>query len=149
MRGETVLDRMHAVLKMRGWSRREWARRAGLAEETHVGGLMLRMKEDPNRLAGDIETYTKLAEAASVSLDWLLLGRGTPNGMTVDVADDPKYPSRARILAIAHWAGFGEATIRAALAHNDPPTDPGPTYWLQFLHLKQLELGSGQVGEKR
>jgi len=149
MADETILDRMKAVLGMRGWSRRRWSREAGLAEETHVGGLMKRMESDPDRLAGDINTYTKLADAAHVSLDWLLLGRGTPNGMTIEVTDDPKYPTRARVIAAAHWTGiFGEAAIRAALAHNEPATDPGAEFWLRFLQLHNVEPGSAGHGRK-
>lgn len=144
MASRPVLERMTEVLSMHRWSRREWARRAGLAEESHVGTLMRRMEDDPEgRLAGDIETYTRLAAAAHVSLDWLLLGRGTPHGLIVEVAEDPRYPSRARVLAVAHWGGISEAAIRATLAHNEPETDPGAAFWMQFLALKALELGQG------
>lgn len=137
---KTLVERMQFVLDANDWSAREWARRAKLAEESHVGILMRRMAKQPDRLAGDIETYAKLAAAASVSLDWLVLGRGTPNGLVVEIADDPRYPSRARVAAAAHWLGFGEAVIRAVLTHNEPAIDPGYDYWLRLLQLKQIEL---------
>jgi transcriptional regulator with XRE-family HTH domain len=139
----TLLERMHFVLKSKGWSGREWARRAGLSEENHVNALMLRMKNDAEgRLAGDIETYAKLAKAAGVSLDWLVLGRGVPVGDAIEVSDDPRYPSRARVVVVAYWLGFPEAVIRAVLDHDAPSVDPGPDYWLRLLQLKQAELAA-------
>lgn len=139
----TLLERMQFVLDSKGWSGREWARQAGLSEENHVNNLMLRMRKDTEgRLAGDIETYAKLAKAASVSLDWLILGRGAPTGDALEISDDPKYPSRARVVVVAYWLGFSEAIIRAVLDHDGPDVDPGPDYWLRLLQLKQAELSA-------
>lgn len=139
----TLLERMQFVLDSKGWSGREWARQAGLSEENHVNNLMLRMRKDTEgRLAGDIETYAKLAKAAGVSLDWLVLGRGVPVGDALEISDDPKYPSRARVVVVAYWLGFPEPVIRAVLDHDAPSVDPGPDYWLRLLQLKQAELAA-------
>ncbi len=137
---ETVLDRMEIVLTATGWSKRHWAERAGLAESGHVGGLMRRMKLNPDRLAGDITTYAKLAAAAGVSLDWLVLGRGTPNGIAAAVEEDSKYPSRARVVVAARLLGrYSDEVISAILAHNDPSSDPGIEFWVALLDLKRAE----------
>jgi hypothetical protein len=136
----SLLERMQECLDSHGWTASEWARRAGLRERTHVSTLMRRLREgDSDRLVGDIETFAKLAEAAGWSLDYLVLGRGSPYAMTVEVRDDPRYPSRARVLVAAHWLGFSEAAIRSLLEHN-PETDPGADYWLRLLQAEQLKL---------
>lgn len=132
---------MEIVLSTRGWSKRHWAELAGLAESGHVGGLMRRMKKDPSRLAGDITTYAKLAQAAGVSLDWLVLGRGEPFGLAPFTPDDAKYPSRARVIAAARLLGrYTDEVIGAVLAHDDPAVDPGVEYWMSLLDLKRAEL---------
>jgi alkanesulfonate monooxygenase SsuD/methylene tetrahydromethanopterin reductase-like flavin-dependent oxidoreductase (luciferase family) len=136
----SLLERMQECLDTHGWTAREWARRAGLREPTHVSTIMRRLREgDSDRLVGDIETFAKLAEAAGWSLDYLILGRGSPHALTVEVRDDPRYPSRARVLVAAHWLGFSEAAIRALLEHN-PESDPGTDYWLRVLQTEQLKL---------
>lgn len=136
-----MLDRMETVLTTRRWSKRKWAELAGLAEPGHVGGLMRRMKKDPHRLAGDISTYAKLAEAAGVSLDWLVLGRGLPEGLATLVQEDARYPSRARVIVAARLIGrYSDEVIDAVLAHNDPAVDPGVDYWMSLLDLKRAEL---------
>jgi hypothetical protein len=136
----SLLERMQECLDSHGWTAREWARRAGLREPTHVSTIMRRLREgDSDRLVGDIETFAKLAEAAGWSLDYLVLGRGSPHALTVEVRDDPRYPSRARVLVAAHWLGFSEAAVRALLEHN-PESDPGTDYWLRVLQTEQLKL---------
>lgn len=132
---------METVLKLRGWSGREWARRAELAEESHVTTLMRRMREQPDRLAGDVETYTKLAAAAGVSLDWLLLGRGVPGAPAAIVPDDARYPTRPGVLVMAHWLGIPKPVIEAVANHEGPERDPGVFYWLALLNLKHSEVG--------
>jgi hypothetical protein len=144
LRVRTVRDRMQFVLDTKGWSAREWARRAGLKEEGHVGGLIRRMKKAPARLAGDIGTYAKLADAASVSLDWLVLGRGQPDGIAASVAEDEQFPSRARVIVAARLLFFDEpgidAVIEAVCSQNDLRSDPGTDYWRQLVDLKRAEL---------
>lgn len=131
---------MELVLSTKKWSKRHWAELAGLAESGHVGGLMRRMKKDPLRLAGDITTYAKLADAAGVSLDWLVLGRGTPEGLAVSTPEDPRYPSRARVIVAARLLGrYSDEVIAAVLAHDAPASDPGVEYWMSLLDLKRAE----------
>lgn len=131
---------MEVVLTAKGWSKRRWAELAGLAESGHVGGLMRRMKKEPGRLAGDITTYAKLAAAAGVSLDWLVLGRGTPDGLADFAEEDLRYPSRARVIVAARLLGrYSAEVIAAVLAHNDPPSDPGVEFWIALLDLKRAE----------
>jgi hypothetical protein len=138
---ETVIDRMKIVMNLRGWSEREWARRAGLKEESNVNKIITRMASDPTRLAGDIDTFAKLARAAKVSLDWLALGTGNPvaDAMTFD---DGKYPTRSRVALAAFLMGFPRTAIEAVLARDDLDVDPGWEYWLRLLQLKQAELAA-------
>jgi hypothetical protein len=130
---------MEQVLAKKGWSAREWARRAKLREEKHVSSLIDRARKNPERLAGDINTFAKLAEAAGVSLDWLALGRGAESGGPL-LSDDPKYRSRGTVLVLATMLNFPEDAIAAVREHNGPPTDPGPEYWFRLLELKRAEL---------
>jgi transcriptional regulator with XRE-family HTH domain len=139
----SLLQRMKDVMKARGWSEREWARRAGLKEEANVNQIIraLRNDPDPEKVAGSAELFVKLAKAANVSLDWLLGGRGSPYSFTVDVHDDPRYPSRARVIGVAHLLGFSEGAIRALLEHA-PDRDPGPDYWLRVLQAEQVKAAA-------
>lgn len=138
--GMSLLERMREVMRMRQWSEREWARRAGLKEEANVNQIMraLRKDADAEKIAGTAAVWVALARAAGVSLDWLLTGRGSPHSFTVDVHDDPRYPSRARVIGVAHLLGFSEAAISALLDHT-PERDPGPDYWLRLLQAEQVK----------
>ncbi len=133
----TLLERMKEVLANNRWTGREWARRAELGEENHVNLLMRALRNGRER-PGDMETWAKLASSAGVSLDWLVLGRGTPHAMQVEIIEDGRYPSRPRVLAVAHWIGFPDAAIRAVSRHiPDGDDDPGPDYWLRLLQTEQ------------
>jgi hypothetical protein len=136
---ETLADRMEEVLAKKGWSAREWARRANLREEKHVSSLIDRSRKNPERLAGDINTFAKLADAAGVSLDWLALGRGARSGSAM-LTDDAKYPSRGPVLALATMLNFPEPAINAVREHDEPTTDPGADYWFRLLELKRTQL---------
>lgn len=139
---ETVIDRMKIVMDLRGWSQREWCRRAGITEESNVNKLIKRMKDDPSRVAGDMNTFAKLASAAGVSLDWLVLGVGDPMPDTVEFESDDQYPTRPRVLLGAYIMGFPRAAIDAVLAHDEPLTDPGLEYWVRLLQLEQAKLAA-------
>lgn len=139
--GMSLLERMQEVMRVRKWSEREWARRAGLKEEANVNQIVRALKKDPDpeKVAGSADLFVKLARAANVSLDWLLGGRGSPYSFTVDVHDDPRYPSRARVIGVAHLLGFSEAAIRAVSEHA-PDRDPGADYWLRILQAEQARV---------
>jgi len=139
---ETVVDRMRLVMKLKGWSESDWARAAELKERSNVNKLLVRMAKDPTRLAGDVNTFAKLANAAGVSLDWLALGVGVPTPDVVSFAKDPHYPTRARVLIGAFLMGFDRQILDAVLAHNEPAADPGWEYWLRLLQLKEAELSA-------
>lgn len=140
----TIFDRMKWVMKLRGWSEREWARQAKLVEETNVNKLMKRLKENPSEFPGDASTLQKLADAAGVTMDWLALGRGEPLASDAVFRDDPRYPSRPAVALAGFLIGFPKAAIDAMLNHElaGASVDPGADYWLQVLLLERTKLSS-------
>ena len=78
------------MLGRTGWSQRELSRRAGIAD-THVGTILRKLAIDPN-YSVETKTLRKLAEAAGVSVSWLLTGEGEPEATlaTVDRDEDPE-----------------------------------------------------------
>lgn len=137
---ETILDRMKWVMKLRGWSEREWARQAKLREETNVNKLLKQLRDKPDELVGDAKTFAKLADAAGVTMDWLALGRGVPLAADFVVGDDARYPSRPAVALAGFLMGFPQGAIDAVLAHELSGPDPGPDYWLQLLLLERAKL---------
>jgi hypothetical protein len=147
----SLLKRMQDVMKWKGWSAREWARQSSLKEEANVSQIMraLAKSDDPEKVFGTGAFWVALSRSAGVSLDWLLTGRGSPYSFTVEVHDDPRYPSRARVIGVAHLLGFHEAAIQALLSQA-PERDPGPDYWLRLLQAEQLKISAsaGPAPEK-
>jgi hypothetical protein len=141
---ETPLDRIRWVMKVKGWSESQWAKEAELKERSNVNKLIKRMVENPGEIVGDMKTIAKLADAAKVSLDWLVLGRGAPSIATFRVADDAKYPTRPSVLVAGHILGFPEAALAAVEAFDAGPVDPGADYWLQLLLGKRAEFSVPQ-----
>ncbi len=141
---KTPLERIRWVMNDKQWSERKWAAEAKLKEPSNLNKLIKRLKDRPDEVPGDIKTFVKLADAAGVSLDWLLLGRGTPYAEPV-VADDPKYPTRAKIVMIGRLMDFPQAAIDAVLAFDAGATDPGRDYWLRLLLGKQAEYSIPQL----
>lgn len=139
---DTVIERMQFVMDLKGWSQREWCRQASIIEESNVNKLIKRMREDPSRVAGDINTFAKLASAAGVSLDWLVLGVGTPTSSTMEFSSDDRYPTRPRVLLGAFIMGFPREAIDAVLAHDGPAVDPGWEYWVRMLQVEQTKLAA-------
>ncbi len=122
-------ERLDLVLKLRfDGNASEWARRAGLKERTHISRLIARLAADPGASA-DSSTMAAIADAADVSLDWLLLGRGAfePPAPT----PDHRYGSReAVVLGARMYGAFPEASIRFIESINHFDHDPGAAYWL-------------------
>lgn len=137
---DTVISRMRLIMELKGWSEREWCRLAGIKEESNLNKLIKRMSEDPTTISGDAKTFAKLAKAAGISLDWLLLGVGVPTPESIDFTTDDHYPTRPRVLLGAFIIGFPRAAIDAALVHNEPESDPGWDYWVRFLQVEQAKL---------
>jgi hypothetical protein len=134
---------MRWVMEAKGWSEREWARRAELKEMSNVNKLLKRAEIDPERIPGDANTFAALAKAASVSLDWLALGHGSPVPADLNVTnipDDPKYPTRPGVIAAGHMMGFPPTAIAAIATFDAGPVDPGQDFWLQLLLGKRAEL---------
>lgn len=142
---DTVISRMRLVMDLRGWSEREWCRQAGVKEESNVNKLIKRMSEDPTKVAGDANTFAKLAKGAGVSLDWLLLGIGAPTPESIDFTTHDHYPTRPRVLLGAFIMGFPRAAIDAVLAHNGPESDPGWEYWVRLLQVEQTKLAAPSI----
>lgn len=133
VRAVGLRERMLQVLDWKHWSDRQWAREAKLSEETHVTQIIRRLTKNPD--AGvDARTLEKLAIAAKVSLDWLVLGHGTP-----EIFIDADYPSRGPAVTAARTLGYSERAISEVLAMTGFPGDPGVDFWmaqLQAAHLR-------------
>ncbi len=142
---KTIAERMRWLLKIKGWTEREWARQAGLKEASNVNKLLRRAEERPDRIPGDANTFVELARAAGASLDWLTLGRGAPFVDSLNVPDDPKYPTRPSVIAAGHLMGYPQAAIQAVIAFDAGPTDPGQDYWLHLLLGKRNEIVAGEA----
>lgn len=128
---QALLTRMEEIMERLGWSKRHWAIVAGLSEASHVSTLMRNLRKDSRgRRYGDLHTWALLVEAAGVSLDYLVFGRGDPHGLGFEIPSGDKYPSRAIVLGVAHALGFSEATISEVAALEGPAVDPGREYWL-------------------
>src|SRR4051812_22873042 len=95
---DTIGDRIERILTERGWSQRELARRADLAEP-HVGILLRRYRDDPNAEV-ELGTLRKIADAADVSLHWLQTGgevvATVPEEASPMYGNRPDYPQAER-----------------------------------------------------
>ncbi|HKY41353.1 MAG TPA: hypothetical protein VJN18_35715 [Polyangiaceae bacterium] len=133
---------MRSVLKLRGWTEREWARQAELKEESNVNKLMRRLETNPDEFPGDARTLQKLADAAGVTMDWLALGRGAPLAADFVIGDDARFPSRPAVAFAGFLMGFPRSAIDAMLELElvGVGADPGPDYWLQVLLLERAKL---------
>lgn len=129
MWGVGLAERLEQVLEWKGWSAREWARLAGLAEETHVTQIIRRFRRSPDSATVDASTLAALARAANVSLDWLWFGRGLPTSPGIDLEPDPKYPTRGIAVAAARLYGFRSEAIARVMAEDRFDDDPGLDYW--------------------
>lgn len=149
----TLLERIESVLKDKGWSASEWARRAKLSERSHVNTIIQRLRANPAAKT-DGQTLAKLAEAADVSLDWLVLGRGTKDGAFVRIDPDPRYPSRAIAVVAATLAGWRSDAIEKVRAMDGFAADPGVQTWLGLIQaehegLRLLPPGPAEDRRKR
>lgn len=112
----TLAERIEWILKTRGISGRELARRAGL-REPHVSVALRRLRENPS---ADIEAETlrKLAKGGAVSARWLLTDEGKP-----DDADEAE--AQVRVRHRAEWPSLREQALglRQALGLSDDDVD--------------------------
>lgn len=135
----SLLDRMQYVLDMHpGWSARDWARASHLKEESHVGTIMSRLRQNPTASVST-KTLAALAAGGGVSAEWLATGRGTPTGAYVMLSDadaDPKYPSRGKAIAGALLFGWDLRAIEKVRAVDGFAEDPGLKYWLALLEAE-------------
>lgn len=121
-------ERMSEVLKAKGWSQRRWAREAGITQ-THTRLIIERSKADPENPSVEVWIIARLADAAGVSLDWLVSGRGTMRG-SPQVEPDPQYPSRAAVVAACHALGLPESAVSRIQGITGLAVDPGEEFWL-------------------
>lgn len=121
------------MLKLRKWSPGKWSTLAGLSRD-HVRQVLLKEQES-------IETRTliALADAAGVSVEWLATGRGDPLSINLRLADDSKYPSRAKAIAAARLLELDERAIATVLEVSSLSSDPGAEYWLSMIRTELLK----------
>lgn len=122
---ETLPERLELILEKRGWSARKLSQLAGLKAETHVSSL-INQGHTPN-----IDTAKAIAQAASVSLEWLLTGRGNmelPPKQYVERLE--RYPTRALAIQVGRAQGLPESVLaEVASISLDSDDDPGIDYW--------------------
>jgi len=122
----TLPERLEAVRKKRGLSKRAWSLKAGLSPSM-VSQLVRGAITNPG-----FATISQLAEAAGVSAAWLAgdedAGADEQPARWVEVED--RYPSRAVVIAMARKKGIDEAAIEglATKAHKSSE-DPGEKFW--------------------
>lgn len=120
----TLLERLTAIVKLRGISQRELSKRAGL-NPNHVGTLLSRLRKNPD---GDIErdTLAALARGGGVSLEWLAEGRDS-----LDSAEPTAHPNLAATIGPLggerRLSAEGAAIVLAMGAHT--PLDLAPETW--------------------
>lgn len=139
----TLAERLTQVMEMRGLNPSSWAAKANLPRAT------VRLAIKTGRESMELKTLVALAEAANVSLAWLATGSGSPQGVSLNVPHDTKYPTRALAVAAGHLVGCSERAIQAVLSVDDVELDPGALYWLALLQAKQLEYPDPPVRAKR
>lgn len=140
-------ERIQHVMTTRGLTARGWSDLA-LLTPTHVSGILRRLKEDPEATV-EIETLAKLAAAAGVSFEWLATGAGNPTAVALNIPDDPKYPTRGRVIGAAALLGYPQAAIEAIMQVHNLPADPGTNYWLNLLMIRAEESVAVGANNKR
>jgi hypothetical protein len=144
-----LAERMEEVLAWKDWSAREWSRRAGLQEETHVTQIIRRFRADPEGASVDAGVLAALARAANVSLDWLWFGRGLPTVSGIDLAPDPKYSTRAIAVAAAKLYGFRSEAVARVMAEDRFAEDPGLDYWRARLEAENAAVVPAEPSSRR
>ncbi len=103
-----VADRIRQILRDRGWSERELARRPGFATPSQLNGILRNL--DPDEGAVERATLKRIAQGAEVSERWLLLGEGGP--ADDDVARGPSVHESVRP-HLGNAIGFEDALAEA------------------------------------
>lgn len=80
-----IARRIQEIARERGWTLREFARRANLPSG-YVGTLVSRIRRTPNT-GIEAETLRKIANGARVSLEWLVSGDGERDAATLTASD--------------------------------------------------------------
>jgi transcriptional regulator with XRE-family HTH domain len=111
----SLLDRLNETLQRLNLTQREWARRAGLADERHLGVILSRLRKNPN---ADIEreTLNALARGAGISVAWLSSGVGSP-----DSDDTSRAPSTTEDPEpiLANVPGWADVEAQDSAEHPD------------------------------
>lgn len=137
--------RMQEVLARRKWSKRQWSIAARSSELSHVAKIMKNLERTGEAYSGDLRTWAKLAAAASVSLDWLVFGRGSP----WDAIPNDPYPWRQRVAEVARVLGFSGEAIMHINSMGGFADDPGVYFWLTELMRIDPLLGRQRPGRPR
>ncbi len=103
-----VADRIRQILRDRGWSERELARRAGFATPSQLNGILRNLDRDEG--AVERATLKRIAQGAEVSERWLLLGEGAPTDD--DAARGPSLNESVRP-HLGNSIGFEDALAEA------------------------------------
>jgi transcriptional regulator with XRE-family HTH domain len=90
-----LAERLQEILKARKLSARQLGRLAGMRTPSQLANTMSRLENDPD--AVELKTLRRIADAAGVNWEWLLIGKGPRDTETVTVLDDP-FPERTAAL---------------------------------------------------
>ncbi len=144
----TIEDRMLYLLECNGWSEREWARRARqIKEPAQVNKVLLAVRMAPTRPTVETWVFMALADAAQVTLDWLLFGYGP---MYRDQSQGDPYPSRAAAINSARLKGkIPTEVIATVAAERGHKADPGSEYWLTRLSALTSEHGANVPSRRK
>ena len=130
-------ERLSEAMEARGITGGELARRTGFTAQ-YINSM--RSKERGARLP--LDTARRLAHALGVAVEWLTSGNG-PRERLSDVypvyyAEEPesgrdRYPSRSEAIALLATTAAPEviAALRAVIP-DDPETDPGRDFWIDY-----------------
>lgn len=122
----TLIERIEWILKTRKISQRELGKRANLKNPNHVGTIMSRLR---NRPGADIESETlaALARGGGVDVQWLIDGKGSPDGSTPK-AVHPNLAKTLEKLSAERRISQHAASVLLAMGERSP-FDLEPEIW--------------------
>jgi len=129
----SVAERLELILKQKNMSARELGRRAGLTSSS-LSNTITALKRDPGAVT--LRTLMAIAEAANVSLTWLVTGDEGPSVTT------PTNAAREEAAHLARDQGVWEEAIRSVLADQPSPSEATkPTrWWLLRMQMRELDM---------
>ena len=124
-----LADRIREIIEARGLkSERALSELAGM-NPTQVSNTLKRLEDNPD--AVELKTLRKIADAAGVRWDWLLVGTG-PRDLDAVVEYDDRYSNRAATIELYRAEAHPKAieALRGYAFHGEDPSRKQWTEWL-------------------